>query len=56
MLIRNRLTSPTVNLTANALFYGDNLDILRNHIATNTIDLIHTSLQDGSKNIHASRL
>ncbi len=26
---------------ANALFYGDNLDILRNHIATESVDLVY---------------
>ena len=30
-----------VNLMGNVLYYGDNLEILRNHIPTESIDLIY---------------
>src|SRR5690349_5052677 len=32
---------PPQPITENTLFYGDNLDILRQHIADNSVDLIY---------------
>jgi site-specific DNA-methyltransferase (adenine-specific) len=32
---------PAPILTTNTLFYGDNLDILREHIADQSVDLIY---------------
>jgi 16S rRNA G966 N2-methylase RsmD len=32
---------PVPILTTNTLFYGDNLDILREHIATESVDLVY---------------
>jgi len=43
------LKLPASNPKINTLFYGDNLDILRNHIGTETIDLIYLDPPFNSK-------
>jgi len=41
MILPDPQLRPTISSVANTLYYGDNLDVLRRHIATESVDLIY---------------